>query len=209
MTRQETLEAEHVIIAAPGPKIAPALETLVPEVARELAAIPFASSATVLLGYRREDVEHPLKGYGMVVPQTERLRVTALSFVSTKFPYRAPEGHVLLRAFLGGVRDGGVLELSDDQMVETVIREMSVLLGLRGQPVMRRVFRWPGGTPQLEVGHLERMEGVQRALAARTPGYPPRRRGHSQHRHPRLRGRGHARCGRRGGRAVSRRCSLA
>ena len=51
----------------------------------------------MLIGYRREDVAHPLNGYGMVVPQTEGLRITALSFVSTKFPYRAPEGHVLLR----------------------------------------------------------------------------------------------------------------
>ena len=60
---------------------------------------------------RREDVAHPLDGYGMVVPRTEGLRTTALSFVSTKFAHRAPEGHVLLRGFLGGVRDGGVLDL--------------------------------------------------------------------------------------------------
>ena len=170
MTRQETLEAERVIVTAPGPRIAPALEPLVPEAARALAAIPFASSATVLLGYRREDVAHPLNGYGMVVPQTEGLRTTALSFVSTKFPYRAPKGHILLRGFLGGVRDGRVLELEDAQMVETVISEMSGLLGLRGRPTMTRVFRWPGGTPQLEVGHLERMEDVERALAAQAPG---------------------------------------
>jgi oxygen-dependent protoporphyrinogen oxidase len=98
----------------------------------------------------------------MVVPQTEGLRTTALSFVSTKFPYRAPEGHVLLRAFLGGIRDPGVLSLSDAEMVELVQREMGVLLGLKGRPVMTRVFRWPEGTPQLEVGHLERMAEVEK-----------------------------------------------
>jgi oxygen-dependent protoporphyrinogen oxidase len=108
----ETVSADRVIVAAPGPRVAPALEGLVPEVARALAAIPFASSATVLLGYRRGDVAHPLNGYGMVVPQTEGLRTTALSFVSTKFPHRAPEGHVLLRGFLGGVRDAGALKLT-------------------------------------------------------------------------------------------------
>jgi oxygen-dependent protoporphyrinogen oxidase len=159
-----TVEAARVIVAAPGPRIAPALEGLVPDVARALARIPFASSATVLLGYRREDVAHPLDGYGMVVPQTEGLRTTALSFVSTKFPFRAPEGHVLLRGFLGGVRDADVLRLTDAEMVDTVRRDMAGVLGLRGEPVMGRVFRWPGGTPQLEVGHLERMAAVDETL---------------------------------------------
>ena len=164
-----TIEARAVIIAAPGPKIAPVLAPLVPEVAGALAAIPFASSATVLLGFRSEDVAHPLDGYGMVVPQTEGLRTTACSFFSTKFPGRAPEGHVLLRAFLGGARDPGVLALSDDELVDVALRDMGPVLGLRGAPVMTRVFRWPGGTPQLEVGHLDRMGEVERQVAA-VPG---------------------------------------
>jgi len=170
LDRQAELRAARVIVAAPGPRIAPALEELVPEAASALAAIPFASSATVLLGYRSEDVTHPLNGYGMVVPRTEGLRTTALSFVSSKYPFRAPEEHVLLRGFLGGVRDEGVLGLSDEEMVATVTREMKGLLGLQGRPVMTRVFRWPGGTPQLEVGHLERMEALEKLLRQQTLG---------------------------------------
>jgi oxygen-dependent protoporphyrinogen oxidase len=165
----EAVVARRVIVAAPGPRIAPALARLVPEAARQLAAVPFASSATVLLGYRRGDVRHPLAGYGMVVPATEGLRTSALSFVSTKFPFRAPEGHVLLRGFLGGVRDPAALSLLDDEMIETVTSEMRGVLGLEGQPVLRRVFRWPAGTPQLEVGHIERMQAVERGFAA-VPG---------------------------------------
>jgi oxygen-dependent protoporphyrinogen oxidase len=165
----ETVSAAQVIVAAPGPRVAPALEGLVPGAARVLAAIPFASSATVLLGYRREDVAHPLDGYGMVVPQTEGLRTTALSFVSTKFPHRAPENRVLLRGFLGGVRDPGVMKLGDEEMVATVKRDMAGVLGLRGEPVMTRVFRWPEGTPQLEVGHLARMAAVEEEVAS-VPG---------------------------------------
>jgi oxygen-dependent protoporphyrinogen oxidase len=160
----ETVGARGVIVAAPGPKIAPALEGLLPEAARTLAAVPFASTATVLLGYRREDVGHPLDGYGMVVPRTEGLRTTATSFVSTKFAHRSPMGHVLLRGFLGGARDASVLELSDEEMVETVRRDMTPVLGLKGEPVLTRVFRWPGGTPQLEVGHLDRMRAVERVV---------------------------------------------
>ncbi len=165
----ETLPAGGVIVAAPGPKIAPALEGLVPDVAATLSSVPFASSATVLLGYRREDVGHPLDGYGMVVPGTEGLRTSALSFVSTKFAHRAPQGHVLLRGFLGGVRDAGVLELTDEEMVETVQKDMESILKLRAAPVMTRVFRWPGGTPQLEVGHLERMKAAM-AKVQEVPG---------------------------------------
>jgi oxygen-dependent protoporphyrinogen oxidase len=165
----ETVSAPRVIVAAPGPKIAPALAGLLPEVSRTLAAVPFASSATVLLGYRRSDVAHSLDGYGMVVPRGEGLRTTALSFVSTKFAHRAPEGHVLLRGFLGGVRDGSVLDLTDEEMVQAVERDMTPILGLRGRPRVTRVFRWPSSTPQLEVGHLERMRAVENAVAA-VPG---------------------------------------
>jgi len=165
----EELRAGRVVVAAPGPRIAPALEPLVPEAAAGLAAIPFASSATVLLGYRRGDVAHPLGGYGMVVPAGEGLRTSALSFVSTKFKHRAPEGHVLLRGFLGGVRDPGALSLRDDEMIECVRSEMRDVLGLRGEPMLTRVFRWPAGTPQLEVGHLERMRAVEQAVS-RVPG---------------------------------------
>jgi protoporphyrinogen/coproporphyrinogen III oxidase len=162
----EEIEARAVIVAAPGPKIAPVLAPLVPEAARALAAIPFASSATVLLGFRSEDVAHPLDGYGLLVPQTEGLRTTACSFFSTKFPGRAPAGHVLLRAFLGGARDPGVLALSDGELVDLARRDLGPVLGLRAAPVMTRVFRWPGGTPQLEVGHLDRMGEVERHMAA-------------------------------------------
>ena len=105
---------------------------------------------------------------------------------------------MLLRGFLGGVRDPEVLTLSDEEMVETVKRDMQDVLGLRGQPVMSRVFRWPGGTPQLEVGHLERMaRGRERGRLRPRP--PPHRRRHPQHRDPRLRGRRHPRRRGRGG----------
>ena len=168
-TEAGAIVAKRVIVAAPGPKIADALASLVPDAARALAAIPFASSATIALGYRREDVAHPLDGYGMVVPAGERLRTTALSFVSSKFPYRAPEGHVLLRGFLGGARDPDAISLRDDEMIEVVKAEMRNVLGLAGEPVLGRVYRWPAGTPQLEVGHLERMRAVEREVASR-PG---------------------------------------
>jgi oxygen-dependent protoporphyrinogen oxidase len=163
------VSARAVVLAVPPSKGAPLVEAVVPEAGATLRAVPFASTATVLMGYRREDVAHPLDGYGLVVPATEGLRTAAFSFVSTKLPGRVPEGHVLFRAFVGGIRDPRALELDDAALVQLVRREMRDSLGLRGEPVVTRVFRWPEATPQMEVGHLARVAALDARLAS-VPG---------------------------------------
>jgi oxygen-dependent protoporphyrinogen oxidase len=164
-----TVAAQAVIVAVPAPAAAPLLAPLSPAAGEALASIPFASSATIALGYARADVAHRLDGYGFIVPRGEGLRCTACTFVSTKFPGRAPEGHVLLRAFVGGTRDPGVLDLPDPELVALARRELGPLLGLRASPVLERVYRWPRGTPQMEVGHLARMARLD-AILAGLPG---------------------------------------
>ncbi len=160
------VRARVVVVAAPAHRAAPLLAELVPQASAALETIRFAHTATVLLGYRRADVAHPLDGYGLVVPATEGLRSSAFSFFSTKFPGRAPEGHVLLRGFLGGMRDPTVLDLDDAGLIELVTREMAPVVGLRGAPRLARVFRWPSGTPQMEVGHMQRLASIERTVAA-------------------------------------------
>lgn len=160
-----TVSARAVVVAVPAHAAAPLLAPLSAEAGTLLGAIPFASSATVALGYRRQDVAHPLDGYGLLVPRAEGLRSSACTFVSTKFASRAPEGHVLLRAFVGGTRDPDVLLLEDAALVALVRAEMGPILGLRGAPVLERVYRWPRGTPQMEVGHLTRMERLDAIMA--------------------------------------------
>ena len=157
--------ASAVILAVPPPQAAIMLADLDRELADLLAAIPFVSTAAVFLGYRREDVTHPLDGHGVMIPWTEGLRTSACTFFSSKFTGRAPEGHVLLRGFLGSARDAGVLASTDAELAQVVRRELGLLLGLRGEPVLVRVYRWPGGTPQMEVGHLERMARIEARLA--------------------------------------------
>jgi len=166
---QEDLRARAIVLAVPAPRAAPLLARLDAELATLLAGIPFASGAVVCLGYRREDVRHALDGYGLIVPESEGLRTTACGFFSTKFPGRAPAGHVLLRGFLGGVRDPALLALPDDELQQVFRREMGDVLGLEAPPVLTRVFRWPGATPQLEVGHLDRLAALEWRLA-RHPG---------------------------------------
>jgi oxygen-dependent protoporphyrinogen oxidase len=160
------VRADTVVLAVPAHAAARLLAPLSGEAAGVLASVPFASSATVALGYRREDVAHPLDGYGLLVPRGEGLRCTACTFVSTKLAGRAPAGHVLLRAFVGGARDPEALALDDAGLVALARREMEPVLGLRGEPVVARVYRWPRGTPQMEVGHLERMARLDDAMRA-------------------------------------------
>jgi oxygen-dependent protoporphyrinogen oxidase len=163
------LSASAVVLALPAHAATRLLDGVEAEAAAVLRSIPFASTATVALGYRRADVAHPLDGYGLLVPRGEGLRCTACTFVSTKFPGRAPEGHALLRAFVGGTRDPDVLALDDAALVALVRREMGAVLGLRGDPVVERVYRWPNGTPQMEVGHLDRVARLDTVLAG-VPG---------------------------------------
>src|SRR5262249_17039159 len=105
-------------------------------------AIPYASTATVAFGYRRDQVGHPLRGTGFVVPRTEGMALLAGTWVTSKWPGRAPERHVLLRGFLGGGRDPHRLESSDRELVEIAQRELSDLLGITGSPLFSRLYRW-------------------------------------------------------------------
>ena len=121
------------------------------------------------LAYRRADIAHPLDGFGFVVPHVERRPIIACTFSSVKYPGRAPEGHVLLRVFLGGALGEGVLEQSDEHLAATARGQLAELLGARGDPIFARVARYPKAMPQYHVGHLARVEAVEQCVR-RHPG---------------------------------------
>jgi len=163
------VRARSVILALPPSRSAALLQGIASSLARSLGEIRYSNTATVCLGFRREDVRNELDGYGLIVPRSEGLRTMACGFFSTKFPGRAPAGYVLLRGFLGGARDPEVLTLDDAGLASLVEREMGPVLGIRGPRVVSRVFRWPQGTPQLEVGHMERVAAIEGQIRE-TPG---------------------------------------
>jgi oxygen-dependent protoporphyrinogen oxidase len=165
MTPDAAWRARAVVLAAPAHAAAPLVAPFSADLAEALGAIRFASTATVLFGFRREDVAHPLDGYGLMIPRIEGRRTLACTFVSTKLPGRAPEGHVALRGFLGGMKDPSVLEKDDAGLAAEVLDEMTPVLGLRGAPVVTEVARYPKGTPQMEVGHGERLAAIEKAQA--------------------------------------------
>ncbi len=163
------IEADAVILAPEAYQVARMVRYLDPALAHLLEAIPYASSATVTLAYRRADIAHPLDGFGFVVPHVERRPIIACTFSSVKYPGRAPEGHVLLRVFLGGALGEGVLEQSDEHLAATARGQLAELLGARGDPIFARVARYPKAMPQYHVGHLARVEAVEQCVR-RHPG---------------------------------------
>jgi oxygen-dependent protoporphyrinogen oxidase len=136
-----------------------------PGLAHLLDGIPYASSATVTLAYRRADIRHPLDGFGFVVPQVERRPIIAGSFSSVKYPGRAPAGHALLRVFMGGALNESALEAEDAGLVETARAQLGELLGVTGAPLFTRVARYPRAMPQYHVGHAARAEAIELAVA--------------------------------------------
>ena len=158
------IHARSVVMAVPAYAAGALLRPLDTRLADQCRAVPYASTATVFLGYRREQVAHPLRGTGFVVPRVEPHALLAGTWVSSKWPARAPEGHVLLRGFLGGGRDPNRLEASDTDLIETARRELRDLLGITGDAVLTRIFRWTQQSPQYEVGHLQRVAGIEQRL---------------------------------------------
>jgi oxygen-dependent protoporphyrinogen oxidase len=159
-------DAERVVLATEAHATARLARYLDPGLANLLAEIPYSSAATVSLGYRRADVPHPLDGFGFVVPRTEGKALLAGTFSSVKYPGRAPEGHVLIRCFLGGMLNAAMLNEDDAVLVTRARGELRQALGITAEPVLTRMSRWPASMPQYRVGHLTRVGAIERAVAA-------------------------------------------
>ncbi|MGE3405116.1 MAG: protoporphyrinogen oxidase [Vicinamibacterales bacterium] len=161
----DLVRATSVILAVPAYVAARLLGEVAPAAAALAAGVRYASTATVALGYRRSQVSHPLNGTGFVVPKVEGSPLLAGTWVSAKWPHRAPDGHVLMRAFFGGGRDPKRLEQSDDELRTLAHANMAALTGITGDPLFSRVYRWTDRSPQYDVGHLDRVAAIDRVLA--------------------------------------------
>jgi oxygen-dependent protoporphyrinogen oxidase len=160
------VEAQSVVLAVPAYVAGSLLHAFDTHLAALCEAVPYASTATVAFGYRRDQVAHPLQGSGFVVPRVERVPLLAATWVTSKWPGRAPPDHVLLRGFLGGGRDPRRLDASDDTLMALAREELTRLLGITGDPVFSRLFRWTRQSPQYEVGHLQRVAAIEQRLAS-------------------------------------------
>jgi oxygen-dependent protoporphyrinogen oxidase len=118
-----------------------------------LSSIVYPPVAVLALGFRREQVAHPLDGLGFLVPEVERRRILGVIFSSSLFPGRAPEGHVLLTVFLGGTRDPDFVNTDPQTLTARVLDELRILLGVQGDPTFRAHQVWPKAIPQYALGY--------------------------------------------------------
>lgn len=164
-TSGEGIDADAVVLATPAHQSARFVEALDRSLADELRGISYASSATVSLAYRQDQIPRRLDGFGFVVPLVEARSIVACTYSSMKYPGRAPEAHVLMRCFVGGATQQNLFEQDDATMYESVRRELHELLGISSAPVLQRLHRHVQAMPQYRVGHLERMTRIDACLA--------------------------------------------
>jgi oxygen-dependent protoporphyrinogen oxidase len=160
------VHARALILAIPAFAASDLLRPIDSDLSVACAAIRYLSTATVVFAFPRNAVRHKLNGTGFVVPRAEGIKITAGAWVSSKWPHRAPEGQALLRAFLGGARDPDVLSKTDTEIINEALGDLTSILGIRGAPIMTRVYRWNRSSPQQEVGHGDLMERIDAKLAA-------------------------------------------
>ncbi len=157
--------AEQLVLCLPAYECARLLGPLVPGLEEALAPIHYPPVISVSLGFAREQVAHPLDGFGFLIPRCTGVETLGVLFPSSIFPGRAPAGHCLMTAFIGGRLNPDIATCSDAQIQERVLRDIRPLLGIEGDPDPVVINRWPLAIPQYELGHLERLQQVEAALA--------------------------------------------
>ncbi len=167
--RAETVEARAVVLATPAHVSAELLADLDGQAAAALRAIPYSSMAVVNLGYRREQIAHPLNGFGVLAPSCEGQGFLGILWASSLFPPFAPAGRALTINLMGGSLRPIRPEQSDDELLAAAIRDNEQILGASGAPEVARVTRWPRAIPQYNFGHDERIAAVE-ALERARPG---------------------------------------
>jgi protoporphyrinogen/coproporphyrinogen III oxidase len=130
--------------------------------------IRYPPVASVVLGFRREDVAHPCEGFGMLIPKIEGFKILGTVFSSSLFPNRAPAGHLMLTSYVGGERQPELATLEADELVALTCDDLRVLLGVKGRPVFRHTALYPKAIPQYNLGYgryRELMSAVENQAA--------------------------------------------
>ncbi|MCW3843817.1 protoporphyrinogen oxidase [Micromonospora yasonensis] len=162
------VEADAVLLAVPARPAARLLAGPAPEVAGTVGGLDYASVALVTMALPEPELPE-LSGF--LVPATEGLLIKASTFFTTKWGHlRRADRLALVRASVGRYGDEASLQRTDDELVATVHRELSKVLGSAlPTPVAGHVQRWGGALPQYTPGHLARVAAVRAALRAAHP----------------------------------------
>lgn len=168
-SRGQITPAQRIVLTCPSYVAAELLKEYDRELSIAFAAVPYAPIIVVATGHRRADIEHPLDGFGFLIPRNQKLRTLGSIWTSSIFADRAPEGHVQFRTMFGGAGDKNVMQLTDDELWDLIRRELGPIIGIRAHPAFMRIYRWQRGIPQYVLGHRERRARLEE-YTAKHPG---------------------------------------
>ena len=132
--------------------------------------IRYPPVASLVLGFRREDVAHPCQGFGMLIPKVEGFKILGAIFSSSLFPNRAPAGHLTLTSYIGGERYPELASLSHDELVALACEDLRVLLGVKGKPTFEHSTFYPRAIPQYNVGY-GKYRDLMTDIESKAPGF--------------------------------------
>jgi oxygen-dependent protoporphyrinogen oxidase len=170
VTDDGSLDAERVILAVPPKEAARLLKPLDEPLSTLYAGIPMAPIVAITLGWPREQVPHPLDGFGFLVPRIERLRdgprLLGALFMTSALPEfeQAPRGQVVVRAMYGGAHDPEIVRMDDGELLEQVRRDLRAALGIWTEPRFIHIQRWADAIEQYVRGHAARVADIEARL---------------------------------------------
>ena len=175
--RDGQIDADRLVLAVPPPEAARLLTPLDAPLGELYAGIKMAPIVAISLGWPREQVPHPLDGFGFLVPRGERmrdgLRLLGALFMTSALPdfEQAPKGQVVIRAMYGGAHDPEVEQMADGALLEQVQRDLRTTLGIWAEPRFIHIQRWPQAIEQYRLGHAARVADIEARLAQLGPIY--------------------------------------
>jgi oxygen-dependent protoporphyrinogen oxidase len=152
-----TLSAKNIVLAIPAYEASNLVARFAPGAAAALAAVPYVPVSVLHLGFRQETVGLNPHGFGFLSTPSEAPDVLGCIWSSSLFGGRAPEGHHLLTAYMGGSRRRDLVALPDNELLNRALTDLQPTMELRGRPTFIRVSRYEKAIPQYTLGHGRRM----------------------------------------------------
>lgn len=158
------IESDRVVIATPAYEASAITKSLDNVLSKLLSEIPYPPLSVVCLGYRRDKIEHDLNGFGFLIPHREGRRILGSLWDSSIFPNRAPEGYVLIRSMVGGMRTPELALLDRERLISMVQEELREIMGIRAEPDFVSLYVHEKAIPQYTLGHPERLKLIEEIL---------------------------------------------
>lgn len=165
LSDQGEFKADKLILSTPAYITADLLSPLSKKMAKILKDIVYPPVVSIGLGYKKSQIQHPLDGFGALIPRILNIETLGVLFSSTLFPQRAPEDHALLTCFIGGRLNESIAQYDENLWLNQVLEDIQPLLGITGDPSFIKTSYWPQAIPQYELGYLEKMRWFKEELA--------------------------------------------